>query len=173
MTVFGGDIIYAADLNAIEARLPQTYAKAVATDRVNSALTADPELTGIALSVGTYEIELLGMFTQITSTTQKLKTQWGFSGTWSNPIRACFGPGAAATSGRTDIAEVQLGGFAANGDVVYSVAAGTGFVSFREISRVAVVTVAGNLSLQWAQSVTTANITSVKAGTSFVVRKIA
>jgi hypothetical protein len=172
MTVFGGDVIYAADLNAIEARLPQTFNKAVATDRVNNTMTADPELAGIPLAVGTYEIDLVLMWTQLTTNTQKLRTQWGFSGTWNTPIRAVMGPGSAATSARTDVAEMQDGGYASNVDALYSVAAGAGFAVVREWCRLVTVTVAGNLSLIWAQNTTSANITSVKAGTSFVTRKI-
>lgn len=173
VTVFGGDIIYAADLNALEALLPKTTTKAAATDRTNNTMTADPELAGIALAVGTYEIDLVLMWTQLTTATQKLRTQWGFSGTWNSPIRACFGPGSAATSSRADVAEMQVGAYASNTDALYCVAAGAGFSSVRETCRLVTVTVAGNLSLVWAQNTTSANITSVKAGTSFVVRKVA
>lgn len=171
MTVFGGDITYAADLNNIEAMLPKYYTKASATDRVNNTMTADPELSGIALAVGTYEIELFGMFTQLTTATQKLRTQWAFSGTWNAPIRGCIGPGSAATSARSDVAELQMGGYASSTDATYSVAAGSGFSTFQETSRLVTVTVAGNLSLVWAQVTTSANITSLKAGTSFRVHK--
>lgn len=172
MTVFGGDTIFAADLNNLEARLPVTTTKAAATDRINNTMTADPELTGIALGVGTYELDLILMFTQLTTATQKLRTQWSFSGTWNTPIRACMGPGSAATSARTDVAEMQVGAYASNVDALYCVAAGAGFSTVFERCRLVTVTVAGTLALVWAQNTTSANITSVKAGTSFTTRKI-
>lgn len=173
MTVFGGDTIYAADLNALEALLPKTTTKAIATDRTNNTMTADPELTGIALAVGTYEIDLVLMFTLPGAVTPKLRTQWGFSGTWNTPNRACFGPGASAVAGRSDAETVQVGAYGSGTDAVYSASVSAGFSSVREVSRLVVVTVAGNLSLVWAQNVTNASATSVKPGTSFTVRKIA
>jgi hypothetical protein len=174
MTVFAGDVINASDINGIINLLPVTYSKASALDRTSTTTYADDnELAGIALSVGTYTIELVGMFTLTTTATQKIKTNWAFSGTWNNPVRACIGPGSAQTASRTDVTETQLGGYTATGqDAVYDTAAGGGFSTFREIGAVVSVSVAGNLSLQWAQSVSSANATSLKAGTSFIVRKI-
>lgn len=174
MTVAIGARTYASDINNIIALLPVTYSKAASLDRTSTTTYADDnELAGISLGVGTYTIELIGMFTLSTTTTQKIKTNWAFSGTWNNPVRACLGPGSAATTSRTDVAEVQVGAYTATGqDAIYDVAAGSGFSTFREIGAVVTVTVAGNLSLQWAQNASSANATSLKAGTSFIVRKI-
>lgn len=173
MTVAIGARIYAADVNNIIALLPVTYSKAASTDRFSTTTLADdPELAGIALDVGTYTIELIGFFTLATITTQGLKTQWGFTGTWNTPIRACIGPGGSNVDARTDVTKVQLSGFTTAQTLAYEVAAGSGYAQIREIAPLVSVTVAGNLSLQWAQFNSSANITSLKAGTSFIVRKI-
>lgn len=168
MTLGAGQIVTEDDISQLA--LP-VYTKAIATDRVNNTLSDDPELLGIPLAVGTYHIELLLFFTTALSTIPKLKTTWAFTGTWNNPQRHCTGPGSAQTATRTDMTEITMMGTAAASSAVYSAAASTGFNAVREVVLEAVVTVAGNLSLSWAQSVTNANATSVKPGTGFVIHR--
>jgi hypothetical protein len=175
VTVFGGDIIYAADINAILAVQPVAYAKASSTARnTTTTYAADPELTGIPLAVGSYEIELILFWTQTTTATQKVKTRWIFSGTWNNTVRAVIGAGSNNTAAPGNVAESQISAYRADDqDAVYCQAAGGTFGIVREISRNVVVTVAGDLSLHWAQSASSGNNTTVHAGTVFQVRKTA
>ena len=177
MTVAGGDIIFAADINGILTLLGSVTTKPSATSRNMTNTYADhPHLTSIALAVGTYEIELMGMFTLATTATQKIKTQWAFTGTWNGTTapRLCFGPGSAQTAGPTGVTDMFMQALHLNGqDAIYDVAAGTGsYSSFRELCGNVNVTVAGNLSLQWAQSASSANNTNLQEGSYFRVRKI-
>ena len=64
------------------------------------------------------------------------------------------------------------GAQAAGQDAVYSVANEVTFTGFREWTMNCVVTVAGNLSLQWAQNSSSANVTRVEGNTAFRVRQI-
>lgn len=171
MTVYAGDVINASDVNNAT---PTVYAKSASLSRNTTTTYADDnELAGIALAVGTYEIDLLGYFTLSTTSTQKIKTNWAFSGTWNNPVRACFGPGSAQTADRANVTESQVGGYTATGqDAIYDTSTSSGYSCFREISRVVTVTVAGNLSLQWAQSASSGNNTTLQAGTCFSIRKL-
>lgn len=174
MAVFAGDPILASDLNGVIALLPATYTKGSVTSRnTTTTLADDPELAGIPLAVGTYDIELIGFFTLATVNTQKLKTRWGFTGTWNNADRMIIGPGSAQVAAPANATEVNVAGSQASGqDAIYDAVVTVIYTGFREVTRNVIVTVAGNLSLQWAQSVSNAGATNVQAGTAFVVRKI-
>lgn len=171
----GGDIILASDINALIAAQPLTYTKTANTARISTtALADDPEILAIPLAVGTYEIELVLFFTLTTSTTQKIKTRWGFTGTWNNTIRACIGPGINQVAAPSTVTDMQSAAYQISGqDAIYDQAAGGTYGAAREYASGVVVTVAGSLSLQWAQVVSTAANTTVQAGTCMRVRKTA
>lgn len=170
----GADLIVEGDLSVAGVGYQSTKVKANTEDRANVTTVAnDGELTNIALGVGTYSVEVLIFATTPTTNTQKLKTQWGFTGTWNNPIRACVGPGSTNTAARSDITPSQFNGVPAGTDVTYGFAASTGFNVVMERADNVTVTVAGTLSLKWSQAAASANVTSVKAGSSVTVRRIA
>lgn len=159
-------------LTTLASHLPVVYTKASTTNRISTTTyAADTELTSIPLAIGTYQIELMIFWLQTGSTTPKLKTQWSFSGTWGNPVRACIGAGAAQVGNPGAVTDATMAGFAATTqDAVYSTSTSGSFSVAREIVYNANVTVAGNLAMQWAQNVSTASNVSVVAGTSFEVR---
>lgn len=175
MTVYGGDIIYASDLNVIENRLGKVFRKSVGTGRASTvALADDPELKDIALDIGAYEIQLRGFFSIATSTTPKLKTRWGFTGVWNNPNRLVLGPGAITTAAPNQATELNAQGSQASGqDAIYSAPVSVVWSDFLEIATSVVVTTAGNLSLQWAQTVSNAAVVTVQSDTAFIVSKLA
>lgn len=165
-----GDLV-TADL--LQSMVPKYYIKPSNESRnTTTTLADDTDLQGIALAVGTWEVELLGFWHQVTTNTQKIKTQWAFSGTWNTPIRNIVGAGSTQTaaSNVADTVNVQAAG--SGSDSIYDVAIGTSFTSFREWSCNVVVTVAGNLSLQWAQVASSGNNTNLDAGTTFRIRQI-
>lgn len=165
-----GDLV-TADL--LQSMVPKYYVKPSNQARTSTTTMADDDdLQGIALAVGTFEVELLGFFHLSTTATQKIKTQWAFSGTWNTPIRNIVGPGSAQTAASTDATEVNVRAAGSGSDSVYDTSVTTAFTSFREWSANVVVTVAGNLSLQWAQNASSANATNLDAGTMFRVRQI-
>lgn len=156
---------------------PQVYTKASTTDRnsggTGTTYTIDPELQGIPLEIGTYDVLLIAFFTLATTNTQKIKTQWRFTGTWNTPIRHCIGPGSANVAGPSAITDVTMQGYVADsGDATYDLIAGGTFGCFQEQAFNVTVTVAGTMGLYWAQSAASANNTSLKAGTAFRVRKL-
>lgn len=175
MTVFAGDPINASDINAIIATIPLTYVKSGATSRnTTTTLADDPHLVTIPLAVGTYDIELVMFYTLSTTTTQKIKTRWGFTGTWTSTTRACLGPGSANVAGPQDVTEATFRGYVTDTqDAIYDSSTSTAYSTVREIARGVVVTVAGNLSLQWAQQASSGNNTTVQAGSSFTTIKTA
>lgn len=165
-----GDLV-TADL--MQAMVPKYYVKpSVESRNTTTTLADDSDLQGIALAAGTYEIILLGFFHLSTTTTQKIKTQWAFSGTWNAPVRHITGPGSAQTALTTDATETNLRASQTSVDATYDCSTSTAFSCFREWTCNAVVTVAGNLSLQWAQAASSGNNTNLDPGTSFTVRRI-
>jgi len=154
--------------------VPDIYTKASALSRVNNTLSNDPELVSIPLGVGTWHIKLLLFWCTDTSATPDFKTRWVITtGTWNNPLRARFGPGSGNTAAPNAVTPLQCGPTAAGSDAVYGTAAGTTFYNATEESYNVVVTVAGTLSLQWAQNTTDATNTTIQAGTTFELRQIA
>jgi hypothetical protein len=162
---FGGDIIFATDINAVIASLPKVYTKTSATARQSTTtLTADPDLSGITLDVGVYDIELI-LFWTCANTTPKLKTRWGFSGTITNTLRLCHGPGSTQTGGPEAVSDATMRAYALTSqDAIYS--------TILEAVYGAEVTVAGDLSLNWAQNVSTAANVTVQPESAFRIRKI-
>lgn len=154
--------------------IPDVYVKGSTTDRSSTTTYADdPDLAGIVLPVGTHWIRLRCFWSANTSTTPKLKTKWNFTGTWNSPNRFCVGPGSTNTAVRTDVSLVNFHGTGVGSDQVYNVSASTGFTVLEEETFNAVVTVEGNLSLQWAQQTSNAGVISIKAGSAFVIKQIA
>jgi len=151
--------------------MPSTFVKAADQSRNTSiTLADDAELAGIPLSVGTWEIELV-LFYTVASTTPLLKTAWAFSGTWgTSALRAVVGPNGIVAPSVATPANMQAAPLTTA--AVYNSSTAGSYSSVREIARNVVVTVAGNLSLQWAQSVSNASNVTVRAATSFGTRKI-
>lgn len=168
-----GQRLTADTLNTLAGYLPVTYTKAATTNR-NTTTThaADPELTGIPLAIGVYHIELTLFWIQATTNTQKIKTQWAFTGTWNTPVRAIIGTGTGNTASWDATTLTSFGGRTTATDATYNGLLGGQFLVAREVVYNVTVTVAGNLSLTWAQSASSANNTSVCSGTAFEIRKV-
>jgi hypothetical protein len=146
---------------------------AVSARSSTTTFADDDDLKLIPLAIGQYEIELVGFWTQSTTNTQKIKTRWVFSGTWNSPIRSCFGPGATNTATTNAVTPLTVSGYVSDSSQpVYSSDNLTSYSTFLEKARNVTVTVAGNLSMQWAQNASSGNATNLQAGTSFTVRRI-
>jgi len=172
-----GQRFTAAALNGVitefESYIARTYVKGSTESRASTTtLTNDSELNTIPLDIGTYRIELVGFFT-VGSNTPRLVTRWGFTGTWNNPDRVCFGPGATETAAPNVATTVNVQGYQAAGQsATYNIINTAVYTSFREVSMNVVVTAAGSLSLQWAQFSSNAAATAVQPGTAFEIRRI-
>lgn len=154
--------------------IPNITVKSAAQSRSATAvLAADSELVNIALAVGTHWIRLNLLFYVAASATPDLRTTWAFSGTWNNPTRMRIAPASGNTTAPGSGPTLFLGGTAAETAAGYGCAAGsTPYLAVEETYN-CVVTVAGNLSLQWCQNTSDANATTVDAGSAFITRQIA
>lgn len=153
--------------------IPDKIVKAASTDRAaTTTLADDPELQGLTLAAGTYEIHVLLLATSLSSAPD-IKTTWEFTGTWTVPVRALNGPGTTATGGATANTEWRADGQAANSAAAYALAATSDYSVIREEAHDVVVTVAGDLSVQWAQQTSDGTATSVKPGSYLSARRIA
>lgn len=169
---FAGSELAAADLNSLLGFMPQETLKNSTTSRQSTTTYAiDPDLGGIPLGVGSWEIEFMLFFTLSGVTTSKIKTQWQFTGTWQQPIRMCFGPGSGNTGGPGAIDTVNMGAVdASDQDAVYDYSTSGSYAGVREIGNTT-VTAAGTLGLYWAQAVSSANNTTLRAGSWCRVRQ--
>lgn len=172
----GQRLTAAALQDAFDFITPQTYVKPAVESRQSTTTYAiDGDLKLIPLEVGQYEIELVGFFTETSggTPTQKIKTQWRFTGTWNTPIRACIGPATDNTDAPNSVSDSTISGFVADSqDAVYHTSNSGSYSVFREVVRNCTVTAAGNLALYWAPAANVAANTNLQAGTSFTVRRI-
>lgn len=176
--VVGGNNMVVADVNDVLLYLPRHYVKSVHTDRNSGNHTPgtvanDPDLAGIPLEVGEFEIEILGWFTLATTTTQKIITRWGFTGTWNTgAIRGVVGPGLGNTANPDNVTLVNVRGYTtATQDAGYDTSTTTAYSHFREICTDVQVTVAGNFSFQWAQAASSANNTTLRVPTTVKITR--
>lgn len=146
-----------------------------ATSKANNTLADDPDLAGIALPVGTHEIEAQYNFqlasTPASSVAVGLKIAWTFSGTATGTRN---GMGISSTNASTDTSATMMKiiGGAITTSQAYGINA-TFFQPVREWARVT-VSVAGNLTVQWAQNVTAAgNSLTLGAGSYIKWRQVA
>jgi hypothetical protein len=137
-----------------------------------TTLAADPDITGIRLGVGTWRVVIEGGLAG-GSGGVAVKTQWSFSGTWSNPTRWCDGPTSGNTTAGNGNISRQHTAYAAGTNCIYGLGTGAASCGFREWSSQVEVTVAGDFSLQWAPNASNGNNNFVALGTTCLVQRVA
>jgi len=160
----------AAGLNLL---IPNIIVKGSDTSRNTTiSSTADPDLQGMTLAVGTHEVHML-ILASCAASGVNIRTGWVLSGgTWNVPIRACTGPGQAATGGTTDNTTFQADGNAANVSAFYALAATSAYSVIHEDCFTVDVSVSGTLAFYWAQMVSNGTDVTVHAGSSMWARQI-
>jgi hypothetical protein len=95
--IFAGQRLTASLLNAA---IPNVIVKTGTNGLVSGTLSLDPELSGIALGVGTWSVEVVLVAAAAASATSpQLQTGWSFTGTFANsPVRITSGPGTSNTA---------------------------------------------------------------------------
>lgn len=95
--LFAGQRLTASLLNSM---VPNVIVKAATNGLVSGTLTLDPELSGIALGVGTWSVEMVLLASAAAAATNpQLQVGWQFTGTFANsPVRITTGPGATNTA---------------------------------------------------------------------------
>lgn len=154
--------------------IPNNVIKASAsTYTSNTTLANDSELVNIALEAGTWEVELLILATGVASGAGNLKVGWTFSGTLTGtPKRACLGPGAASTAVPSAVVNTSYAAVDYSAAQVYGLGSTTVYHAIQEIAPNFVVSVAGNLTVQFAQGTSSGTSTVVQAGTRLRCRRI-
>lgn len=166
-----GQRVTADLLSTLASYIPVSYTKAATDARASTTTLADdPELKDIPLAIGSYEIELT-LYHLAASTTPKLKTRWAFTGTYGTPLRGIIGPGSTNVAAPGAVTPSAFGVWTVAQDAGYGTDTGGRFSMAREYVADLTVTVAGNLSLQWAQVTSNASSVSVCAGSTFKIRK--
>lgn len=154
--------------------VPNIVVKTSTTTRsATTVLADDPELSGLALGVGTWWVKYHLFISCSTSATPDLKTAWAFTGTAGAVARMIKGPGTTNTGISDALTPIRMGGVGSNTACVYGLAASTAFTYVEEESFAFVVTVAGNLSLQWAQNTSDPSNTNVHAQSAVQYRQLA
>lgn len=160
LTVLAGQIILADDHNAL---IPKTAAKASATSRASTTvLTADPHLV-LSLPVGTFDLRGNLLIASAADAAGDFSHRWSWTGTMTVTMGG-IGPTNLLASGATSDADfVRQLPDSASPSAVSSYGASNFGVNAAIDVRV-VVTVAGNLTLEWAQLASNANATTLEAG---------
>lgn len=147
----------------LDAGIPNIVVKASANTMTSTTtLTNDSELSGISLAVGTWEIYMKLFANGVTG--GRLKTAWAFTGTLSNtPVRSISGPGSANAAGPLAVTPSIIAGLAYNTATDYGLNTLTNppYYLIEEECEQFVVSVAGNFSLQAAQTASSASATTI------------
>lgn len=141
-----------------------TYKPADTGITSDATINADPDLSGIALPVGVHHVQVqLFAFLATNATGVDIKVAWSFSGT-ATGNRSVLAAATTSTS-RSDTTMTAAG-------IGLTTEAGTGLSTTSSATifeeSIVTVTVAGNLAINWAQVVSTANQLSV--GTNSYLR---
>lgn len=127
-------------------------------------------------AAGTYLVE--GMFiASSASTTPEIKIAWAYTGTLTSGYRTGFGPSTASTDPLGATAQGFRAAAAGNTSaaITSSVAYGLDGTNWTAILEKGLVIVsnAGTLKVQWAQNVSNATVTTLRAGSYFWARRVA
>ena len=147
-------------------RTPLVAYKTAATSRSSTTTVADDPHLVIALTPGTWSLGGLFGFYGTTTGTQGIKMQLAFSGTQTAFFANLTGNvNSSASDGNLYLSTpgVNLYGTISALSTQVDYLSPTGFI---------VVTVAGNLSLQWAQNSSSANATNVVLGSYMTCMKV-
>lgn len=150
--------------------LPNYVVKPGTTSRTSTtAQTADPDLAGIALEVGTYEVKVRYIATGVGSASAGgLATSWGFTGT-ASAVRGSTGPGFSSTnSGAAE--NLRTNGASMGLTTQFYFVATTSTTIFEE--GIVTVSVAGDFSVNWAQAASNATSTSLLSGSYVKYKRI-
>lgn len=153
----------------LTAMIPDIYIKTSPTAHTSDAvLSDDPELSNIALSPGTYEIDLVYY---CNGSAGNVQSAWAFTGTLNGtPRRMVKGPGSSNTGTASNITHQYRSVVNYNTAVTYELS--TGEYGIEESCTSFEVTVAGNLSIQFAQGSSNASATNITAGSRVKLRQI-
>ena len=162
-----GNRITAARLRSM---VPSYTTKGSTTARPSTtAQTADPELSGITLDVGTYEVKVRYIATGVGSASAGgLATSWGFTGT-ATGNRNPTGPGFTSTnSGAAENLRTNSASMGLASQFYYVATTSTSIVEEGLIT----VTVSGDFSVNWAQAASNATPTNLLAGSYVKIKQV-
>lgn len=126
----------------------------------------DAELKDIELTPGSYYIRAkLTMYGGTAGI--PILTQWGFSGTWNNPLRLISGPTPANTTAAGSNPPQQRTAAATNSSATYGLGTSTAYHLIDEETMQITVTATGLFAVRWANQSSNAASGSVNQG-SFV-----
>lgn len=150
--------------------IPDITIKTATTSRTSTTVqTADPELSGIALGVGIWEVKVRYIATGVGSASAGgLATSWGFTGT-ATGVRNPVGPGFTSTnSGAAENLRANGASMGLSTQFYYTATTSTSIMEEGLVT----VSVAGNLSVNWAQAASNATATNLLAGSWVSVRQV-
>jgi len=135
---------------------------------VTTTLVNDTELVTPTLGIGTWDVEF--EFLWSAAVASAMKTQWLTTGTMAGPKRI-NGPWSG-TSDNGDNVTTRFQASAYTTPIIYGPRTATGTAWTKERA-IVTVTVAGTITFQWAQSLSSAVATTIFAGSYVKVKQIA
>lgn len=162
-TPLAGDPILATDI-----KVPRFKNKSASESVTSSTVLQNDDDFVIALEAGkTYEVRLWLHVSGHTSAGD-IKTAWATTGTITSNGRSCIGPAEATTDVRDGNA--RFTGHGLTTPVTYGCDATTTGVVKEEL--IVTCTVAGNLTLQWAQGTSSATATTCSTASRIIVTEL-
>lgn len=166
--ILAGEEILADDLALM---VPTYVVKTSTTSRSSTVVqSADPELDGIPLAVGMYEIKVRYIATGVGSASAGgLATSWTCTGT-ATGNRNATGPGFTSTnSGAAETLRTNSASMGLGSQYYYLAATSTSIVE----EGIVTVTVAGDFSVDWGQAASHATSTNLLPGSYVKITRLA
>lgn len=155
------------DILASDIKIPRFIQKAATESVTSSTVLQNDDDFVIPLTPGVYEIRL---WLHVTghATAGDIRTAWATTGTITSNGRSVIGP-SAATTDVTD-GNARFSGHAITTAVICGCDAATSGVVKEEL--VVTCSVAGNLTLQWAQGTSSATSTNVSSASRVIITEM-
>lgn len=148
--------------------LLSAYKTATTSRSSNTSLTNDPHLV-VALGIGTFAFDLFVPIWCTTSGAGEITYQMAFSGTATS---SCYAAHHVINATSVDKLTNNVGSSVVSASVV-SIGTSVAVVDWIRISGTITISVAGNLSFQWCQSISNANALNVGIGGWLRIQQVA
>ena len=175
MTITAGAPILAADIAAAiaEALAARVYVEKTANQiKTNNTLADDNHLFSSVVTSSTYAFELVLFYTTATSATPDMKVALTFpAGCTASWSAVGLETGVATAAGI--VALNAWSEIVTSGSTLARSATNAGTLMMLIKGRIKTTSTAGTLKLQWAQNTTTAENTTLLAGSHMIIEKVA
>lgn len=170
--VSAGQIMTATKFNELASyAVPITAEKTSGTARINNTISADPELVVVLPANRTYDIDLLMRISSAANAAGDFQYRWAWTGTADVTVYNMGVHNAIASGSQSDLESISYAVDSSTPSSATPLGASTTTTSSLAKARVVTGGSSVTLTLEWAQSSTNANATTLDTGSTLTARR--